>query len=61
MDFKNEFLMVFRLFDSQFYIFFWEDESFLHKKFNFQIKIRTGSQWFFTIDGRICYKSVEIK
>ena len=28
MDFKNEFLMVFRLFDSQFYIFFWKDESF---------------------------------
>ena len=47
IDFKNVFLRVFRHFDSQFYIFFWKAEIFLHKTCNFQIDFRKGSQWFF--------------
>ena len=44
-----------------YFFFFWKAETFLHKTCNFQIGIRTGSQCFFTIDGEICCKSVEIK
>ena len=47
IDFKNVFLRVFRHFDSQFYIFFEKLRLFLLKTYNFQIGIRTGSQWFF--------------
>ena len=61
IDFKNVFSRVFRHFDSQFDIIFWKAETFLHETCNFQIGIFTGSQWFFTIDGGICCKSVEIK
>ena len=35
IDFTNVFLRVFRHFDSQFYIFFWKAETFLHKTYNF--------------------------
>ena len=44
-----------------FIFFFWKAETILHKTCNLQIGIRMGSRRFFTIDGRICCKSVEIK
>ena len=47
INFNNGFLRVFRHFNSQFYIFFWKAETFLHKTYNFQIGIRKGSQWLF--------------
>ena len=47
IDFKNVFLRVFRNFDSQFYIFCWKVETFLHKTCSFQIGIRIGSQLLF--------------
>ena len=56
---KNVILRVFRYFDSQFHIFFWKAEIFLHKTCYFQIGIRKDSQWFFFIirtDANLCQK-----
>ena len=43
------------------FIFFFEKLTLFYIKHHFQIGIRTGSQWFITMDGGICCKSVEIK